>query len=198
MSFSILTLPPIVTASQQVYNTFNANNDLNSVESRTINMCVLDDSKLEIRKVQTGMGMVRGRVDNTNEIGLDRNKPALISIGGSFLAENSINFRMADNTILQFIGNDNYEHVNVKINVCINAYCSVSDQQMKFQILRNGTDVYGACSTCVIGVNASSIAIECISDMVHNDYFAVSVTNFTDSNPITVSNISISGICIYM
>ena len=195
MSFSIFTLPTPLTASQQVYNTFNSNVDTASLEGRLLPVCILDGGVLKSRLMQSGIGLLRGPTNNTTQIALTTGTATAISIVGSALNTTSLNFDMPTNTALRYTGTDtpyNRVHLSVKINY----YATVNNQQMTFQLRKNGVNMAGASQTVIASNGITTVnnaSLEAIDQCATNDTFDVTVTNSTASNPIIIYNISISG-----
>ncbi len=195
MSFSILTLPTPLTASQQVYSTFSTNVDTASLEGRLLPVCILDGGVLKSRLMQSGIGLLRGPTNNTTQIALTTGTATQISIVGSALNTTSLNFDMPSNTVLRYVGTDT-PYNRVYIDVKINYYATVNNQQMTFQLRKNGVNMPGAIQTVIasngIGT-ANNASLSTMDTCATNDTFDVTVTNSTASNPIIIYNISISG-----
>jgi hypothetical protein len=196
MSFSILSLPVPLTASQQVYNTFVNNVDTASLEGRLLPVCILDGGILKSRLMQSSIGLIRGPINNTASTTLVVNVPTVISIVGSSLNTSSLNFDMPSNTALRYIGTDSPFN-RVKISVQVNCYGTVAAQQMTFQLRKNGINMLGATQATFVAVGlitVNNVSIEAIDSCTTNDIFDVTVTNSTAANPVVIYNISICGV----
>jgi hypothetical protein len=199
MSFSIMTLTPSVSASDQVKASFLANVDNANIEGRLLKMCIVDGGLLKIRDVQAGLGMTRTPVNNTTQIALTTGVPSVISLAGSFLESASVNFDSSANSNLRFIGTDQPAKCFVKFSCT--AYSTVNNQQITFQLLRNGVVVNGCSATTVCSnglATAQNISLHHIVNVTTNDIFTISVTNATASNPIIIYNSSLSAIVNFM
>lgn len=199
MSFSIMTLTPSVSASDQVKTTFLSNVDNTSLEGKLLNMCIVDGGQLKIRAVQGGLGMTRTPVNNTTQIALVTGVPTVISLAGSFLESASVNFDSSANSNLRFIGTDQPSKCCIKF-ICT-AYSTVNNQQLTFQLLKNNVIISGASSSSVFSnglTTAQNITLEHIVNAVTNDIFTISVTNATAGNPIIIYNSSLTGIVNFM
>jgi hypothetical protein len=197
MSFSILTLPVPLTASQQVYNTFQSNVDTASLEGRLIPVCILANGVLTSRLMQSGIGLLRGPVNNTTQTTLTANVPNAIALVNSQLDTDSLNFDMVTNTALRYIGTDTPFN-RVRVAVHINFYgASATPQQMTFQMRKNGINIFGASQTLFANsglITANNSTIEAIEQCATNDVFDMTVTNSTSTSPIVIYNISISAV----
>lgn len=194
MSFSILTLPTPLTASQQVYNTFNANVDNASLEGRLLPVCILDGGVLKSRLMQCAIGLLRSPVNNTTQITLATGVPSAIALVGSALNASSLNFDMPTNGALRYTGTDSpYNRANITCN--LNYYATVNNQSITFQMRKNGVNIVG-CSQTVFASNglntAQNASLETIETCTTNDIFDITVTNSTASNPIIIYNMSLS------
>ena len=199
MSFSIMTLTPSVSASDQVKATFLANVDNASLEGKLLNLCIVDGGQLKVRAVQGGMGMVRTPVNNTTQITLTTGVPTVISLAGSFLESASVNFDSSANSNLRFIGTDQPAKCYIKFSC--SAYSTVNNQQVTFQLLRNGVNILGATSTTVLSnglATAQNVGLQHIINATTNDVFTVSITNATAGNPVVIYNSSLAGVVNFM
>lgn len=195
MSFSILTLPTPLTASQQVYNTFNANVDNASLEGRLLPVCILDGGVLKSRLMQCAIGLLRSPVNNATQIALTTGVPSAIALVGSALNTSSLNFDMPTNGALRYTGTDS-PYNRAKISCQLNFYATVNNQQMTFQLRKNGVNITGCTSTGFASnglITAKDVTLETIEQCTTNDTFDVTVTNSTASNPIIIYNMSICG-----
>jgi hypothetical protein len=195
MSFSILTVTPPLTASQQVYNSFLATTNNTALEGQYLRMCFLDTASgvLANRQVQSALGQVRTPSDNVTQIALTTNTATLVSLTGSTLDSNSLNFDMPTNARLRYIGTDPTRlHISCKVNY----YSTVNNQQIILQIYRNGVAVPSAKQTVFASnglITAQSASVDAIFTANTNDYFELYVTNATNNNPIIIYNMSLTG-----
>lgn len=196
MSFSVISLPPPLTALQQVKNGIDANTETVEMPStQLLNTVILDvDGNLGHRSALISWGSLYFPALNTNQVTLTQNIPTLISASNNVLDALSKNFTLSSNGILTYTGN--------KSNVLAHIYCNVSmstttnNTLFEISIYKNGVIVAGSPqrNTFTTSNQIYNMVSNATTKLNQNDTISFRATNLTNNSSLTPQymNLSIS------